>query len=333
MRKGHDHYSLRTLVACIATIWLWVSEAQAQTQTPSELALEWQAPLGCPDSTWAQTRIADHLGRAIAQSPSPLSVRVEIIAQEAGFRLALNMGEASTRSERVIDDARCEDLAEAATLMIALAVDESAQASAPAVPPAATPKPATDNERIPALQNKPQANTQTRDRGLRIQLAGMIDAGFLPKLGLGPALLLGLQRRRVGVYGGAYGFLPRESAGERRVRVRQWAASLGGCVEVFARTRLQLLPCADVQIGRVDATGRGVTENLERHALFVGLGARLALKLRIWGPVWVSAEPGLSVPLLRQRFVTFDTTDETTRTLHTPRPVSARGSLGIELHF
>lgn len=333
MSLGHDRYSLHTFIAFFAAIWLWAFRAQTQAPVTSELALAWQAPGACPDSAWARARIAAHLGRAIGEGTAQLSARVEIRSQAPGFRLWLSMSDTETRSERSIEDARCEDLADAAALIIALAVGESAQAGAKPAAPSAPVKPATDSEIIPALQGKPRPLAQTRDRGLRVQLGGVLDYGFLPEPGIGPALWVGLQGNRLGIYLGARGLLPQQSQGKKRVRVDQWAGSIAGCLRAFSRARIELLPCADLELGRVDASGRGLSENLDRHTLFVGLGARVALKLRVWNSIWVSAEPGLSVPLLRPRFVTLDTAAGTERTLYTPQPVSGRASLGIELHF
>jgi len=336
MGPGHRHQRERTRFAAIAVIWLWVFKAQAQAPTQPELALAWQTVAGCPDAAWAETRIADQLGRAIsATQNTPLKARVEIVAQATGFRLTLTLAESSTR---VIDDALCADLAEAATLMIALAIDESAQASAEPVPTpqAPPPKPATDDERVPALTPKGTAQPVAQgmgEPGFRVQLAGLTELGFLPKPGLGALLLFGYQGRRVGVYGGAEGFLPRATEGARRVRVTLWSGSLAGCFGALMQPRLQVLGCVGAELGRVRAEGVGLTENLRANSLFAALTGRLALKLRMAGPIWVSLEPGLAVPLIRQRFVTFDTTEQSTRTLHTPRPVSGRASLGIELHF
>jgi len=315
-----------------------VSLFSARARADAELEIAWSAPPACPDQPWALARVAAQLGRAIgASATDTLSARVEIEKQGSGFRMRVITARDGAQGERILENAKCEELAEAATLMIALTVDPNAVLGTEAPPPAspAAVTPATDSEKPPILQPKTRVDPKRNawpDRGFRARAGVLGDVGFLPALGLAPELRLSVHRRAIGAELGGFWFPARESKGAQNVAVGLWAVALRACPQL-ARERFWLGGCAGIDLGRTSANGHGLTQNLRKRALFVGVAASLQMRLRIVGPLWLLMEPGLSIPLLRQRFVTLDTTDMTTNVLHTPRSVSARGSLGLELSF
>lgn len=320
--------------ASLAFVLLFSARARAD----AELEIAWSAPPACPDGPWALARVAAHLGRAIgASATATLSTRVEIAELDAGFRMRVITARNGAEGERILENAKCEELAEAATLMIALAVDPNAVLGAePTLPASPTAvRPATDSEKPPILQPKPRVDPKRNawpDRGLRARAGVLGDAGFLPALGFAPELRLSVHRRAIGAELGGFWFPARESKGAQSVTVGLWAVVLRACPHLV-RERFWLGGCAGVDLGRTSAKGHGLTQNLRKRALFLGVAASLQLRLRMVGPLWLLVEPGLSIPLLRQRFVTLDTTDMTTNVLHTPRSVSARGNLGLEVSF
>jgi hypothetical protein len=322
--------------ACAALALLWLRDVSATTaHAQAELDLSWQAPAGCPDASWATQRIANHLARDLVSAAGPaLRAQVEIQHEEVGFSLRLTTTHANTRGERTLEDARCENLAEAATLLIALAIDanqvlqEQTQPDVPAPSPAAP-----DREKPPALQAKRALKAVYESPArFRTRLSVMGEAGFLPAPSFGPELTLGVQRARFGAEFGGFWLPKRDSQGAQHVRVSLWALALRGCVQGES-SRFRLGGCLGVELGRVSADGIGLMENLQKRALFAALSLPLRARLRLGGPAWLALDLGLAVPFLRPRFVTLDTTAQERTVLHTPEPVSARASLGIELSF
>ncbi len=281
--------------------------------------------------------MAVHLGRAIgASADKTLSARVEIAQHGTGFRLKVITAREGARGERIIEDPQCEGLAEAATLMIALAVDPTAVLGSQQEP-VATPapvQPASDSEKPPGLQAKVavRAPNAWKDRGLRARAGVLGEEGFLPGLGLAPELRVGMHRGAMGAELGGYWLPARESKGRESVAVTQWAVGARACPHLV-QERFWFGGCIGADLGRTSANGRGLTRNLRKRALFAGLAASLQLRLRLGGPLWFVVEPALSIPLFRQRFVSLDTTNMTTNVLHTPRSVTGRASLGLELSF
>ena len=326
---------LRVFCAALALVWLLCASA-ATARAQAELDLSWRSPASCPDASWATKRIATQLGRELSSAVStPLRAQVEIRREGSSFLLRLTTTHDDTRGERTLEDARCENLAEAATLMIALAIDASAVLQAKAQPDVAAPSPAaTDSEKPPVLQAKSasKAADKITHTGFRARLAVVGDAGFLPSPSVGPELALGAQRALFGAELGGYWFPERDSQGAQRVTVSLWALALRGCVQ-RERLRFRIGGCLGAELGRVSADGVGLMENLQKRALFAALSLPLRARLRLVGPAWLALDLGLSVPLFRQRFVTLDTTEQERTALHTPQPLGARGSLGVELSF
>ncbi|MFO0589237.1 MAG: hypothetical protein U0441_16995 [Polyangiaceae bacterium] len=105
------------------------------------------------------------------------------------------------------------------------------------------------------------------------------------------------------------------------------AGSLTACRTLLSG-RLALAPCAGVEIGDMAGTGVGVTTPTTAHQPWFA-GA-------LGGRAWLSLAPRIAlfagldaaIPFLRPRFVI-----EGLGLVHTPSPVSGRGSLGLEARF
>ncbi len=336
----------------LALVWLPCTSAMAE----AELDLVWRSAPGCPDAIWAAQQITIQLGRELsAAAETQLRSQVEIVHAGARFRLTLRTSRGEITGERTLEDARCEHVAEAATLMIALAIDESAlresqaqadklaQAQANASTQAAPPPrpdqqagPATTTPRRTGPQHAepwPPARDQARTRsGLRARLSLLGDLGFLPSPSFGPELALGVHRPRFAAEMSGFWLPERRSRGAPRVAVSLWAVALRGCLHRSSE-RWLIGGCLGAELGRVSAHGMGLRENLAKRALFAAMDALLRTRLRLAPRVWLASDLGLSAPFFRQRFVTQNTGDQSQTTLHTPQLLTARASLGIEFAF
>src|SRR5690606_19175919 len=98
------------------------------------LTLRWEAPAGCPGEAEVLARVIQMTGEQAAGSTS-LQARGKVQAPSPGrWTLELELvGETGT-GHRSLEAARCEELAEAAALVVAIAVDPQAGGLVPAPP-------------------------------------------------------------------------------------------------------------------------------------------------------------------------------------------------------
>jgi hypothetical protein len=158
-----------------------------------------------------------------------------------------------------------------------------------------------------------------------------LDTASLPQVaiafGLQGAFVYGAQRFELGV-----AFRPASAAtvASRPATggdVDLLTGSAGTC-RVWGRAAIELGPCLAFEIGRLHASGFGVTSPGEASTLWAALEgggvigyrhfARLALVLRL----------GAAVPLVRPRFVL-----DNVGPVFQPPVVTARGSAGVEITF
>ena len=184
-------------VACCLLALCWFDGALVRAD--AELELVWLSPVSCPDAAWATQRVATQLGRAPdRQVAEPLRAHVEITRSGETFRLLIRTARGATRGERTVRDARCADLAEAATLMIALAIDAEAvldgqaggdiegQTAQPGTSEQARRR-GTDSEIAPFLRPTIERGRAARaPRVFRARLSVIGDVGFLPRPSVGP---------------------------------------------------------------------------------------------------------------------------------------------------
>jgi hypothetical protein len=114
------------LSAAMITGASWASVARAQEL--DDLTLRWHAPATCPDRTAVLARIRAHLPQE-HRSARPWSVEGRVVNQGARYHLELDMQSDESLAQRAIDNESCAALAEAAALLVALALDPEAAAA------------------------------------------------------------------------------------------------------------------------------------------------------------------------------------------------------------
>jgi hypothetical protein len=106
---------------------------------PSEYALQWRAPIGCPDAEEIRRRVARHHG---AQSPGGPAARVDGEVQgdaHAGYVLRLTTEFEGQTHARRMHAPSCDELAEGTAIVIAVALRQGlALAMQPSEGPAPT---------------------------------------------------------------------------------------------------------------------------------------------------------------------------------------------------
>ena len=112
---------------------------------PAEgLRLDWQAPAGCPDGEALRARVVDLVG-AEATRQTNLGARARVKGRAGRWTLELALEREGGEDRRTLGDPDCRALAEAAALVLAVAIDpqakfagpvpEDSPAADPAVPP------------------------------------------------------------------------------------------------------------------------------------------------------------------------------------------------------
>ncbi len=98
---------------------------------PAEgLRLDWQAPAACPDGEALRARVIDLVG-AEATGRTRLRARAVVRAEAGRWTMALDLLREGGQDRRTLVDRDCRALAEAAALMIAVAIDPQARLSGP----------------------------------------------------------------------------------------------------------------------------------------------------------------------------------------------------------
>jgi len=101
---------------------------------PAEgLRLEWEAPSTCPDRAALRGRVAALLGPGLSEG-TDLAATATVRPDAAGWRLDLELVRAAGSERRTVTDRDCAALADAAALMIAVAIDPRALLPAPGGP-------------------------------------------------------------------------------------------------------------------------------------------------------------------------------------------------------
>ena len=295
------------------------------------LTLSWQAPAGCPSRGQVSGEIARLLGGEIRVPQGGDITARAVVEHGPTWSLAMDTELAGRPGRRSLEAASCQDLANAAALIVALMIDPDAVAAhattpqpvaAPA-PPAAEP-PAMD----PALESKPRAVEYL----LGVHAAGSY--GTLPSVDVGVGGGIGIQGRR-------WRAELRGSYGLRRDQ-KAWAASPAGaygqfnfvaaafaaCINLGPRA-FAFGPCADAEFGVTSAQGFGVSQSLPTNTPWSALGAGGYAAISLGHHVSIPLHVDVLAPLRRSEFVF---KNEPTRVFQAPA-VGVRMSAGIELRF
>ncbi len=310
--------------------------APAVTSAQSELALTWDAAEGCPDADWAQARLRERLGRPLAdRAQEPLLARAALIRDGDRFVLTLHTEQAGATGDRALAAAACAELAEAAVLVLALAIDPDAVAR---VDEGAPPRAAElDHERPPFL-TPPEANVkrkELRPRLWAVRADGLVALGPLPGITAGPSLALGRDFQRLRAELSGFWLWPTEGGAPGvpgSVRVSLWALRPTLCARLFGQ-RAQLSACVGMELGRISGRGVDLAIAQQSHALWPAAALAPRLSIAATNMVFLQLELGIVAPLVRPRFVSTDGQGRALTVLYEAAPVVGRATLGLELRF
>ncbi len=356
-------------IAALAGLLLAVAAPTAAAQ--SRLSLSWSAPAACPTSDAVESEVARLLVGPIPTGGSPIVATADATEVDGRFELRLGTEVDGERGERTLRADRCDELAAAAALILALMIDPEAVARAE-LPPEETPLPEeppapretpslgarlaaptvratiTESERAiePArdveihAEPPPQERPSESDVVSAMLGAGVgLDVGTLPSAapavviegGVGVPLIDGRIR--------AVLLLPQSAANPMALpgvsgELMAFTGSLMSCLRPIAEARA-IGVCADLSGGAVWGTGRGVSEPLFGAGFWLAAGGGLDLA---WQPApWFDLElmaevlGQITAPIFDVVVTTPD--GERTVTLWSPPGVTGRFSLSAHVRF
>jgi hypothetical protein len=278
-----------------------IDVAGARELAPSTL-IEWEAPQGCPDVDTVYERLSAVLGGAPSDLGVFSRVRGGIVEAPPAWQLTLVMFDGKQSRSRLISAPRCADLAEAAALAIALALDAEAGRSE-AVPAASLAGP--DD-----APGEPRAPTPALGQDLHVEaeLGGVLDLSSLPSPAAG-ATLLGRLRWGATSLGLQATLLPSETESVRSDRFVQFglmAMAARVCQRAFEGV-LHGAACLGFEAGQLQAEGSGLIDAQRVHGLWLAPSAALELGIPVWGRLGLALRAEAARPLVRPLYVINDT--------------------------
>jgi hypothetical protein len=252
------------------------------------IQLTFSSPAGCP------TR-ADVLHAIAAQLPddfrtsTTLRARAQLIDHgPQDFELVLEYSSNSgVPDRRRVRSESCEAAADAAALLLSLAlVPSTAQDSSPPPTAAAQAAPALAHNEVGAL--------------------GLLDSALLPRSAYGGGLQLGfsLGAWRIQLSAAQWGMANTER-GIVHVQLDYWSADVGVCY-LWQWSALQTGPCAQLEIGRMGGFADPAIGAQPRGARLQTVRLSAQTRLRIYSPLWLMLDLGFEWIERRPRFEVAD---------------------------
>jgi hypothetical protein len=330
MRAYSHRATLCLSLLCVLRISIGLGSARAGASTEGPFTFAWTAPDGCPSADELRAAIDKLLGEtAQARAHEPLAVHA-VVAHAGAWTVAIETRSPTSTGHRTLDATTCQGLANATALIVALAIDPDAvaahggRASEPL--PAARP--------VSAETSLPLSSVAPRSTFGVVGLVGAASLGVVPGLDVDLGGELGLVRGRWRVeLRAVYGLRAQDSppvsgAMGAHGRFRFFAGTLAGCW-IVARGRVQVGPCADVEVGAVHGQGIGSDQDAAATTPWYGLGAGLVAV--------IAPTPWLHFPLhadavlpLRRPSYRFEGVQAS---IYDPWPVGVRLTAGVELQF
>jgi hypothetical protein len=257
--------------------------------------------------------------------------------REGRWNASIAITQDGVERTRMIDAKTCPELAEAAALVVAMALrtpveeprpDEgNASADPPAPPPLAGPERAS--EPAPA----PGATRAIRAPAFAIGISVDGITGVLPSVAPAAAVRVAWLPGRARVELSAYATVHEDAlvpSTARGTELRMLGASARGCWTFPLVRGVDVAPCAGVEGVRISSSGVGIASPHDGATWGAAgsLGARAAFALN--GPLSLTLAADALAPTARPRF--FLDGDPVT-VLHQPAAVWGRASLGAEVRF
>jgi len=334
----------------LASVGLAAGRAVA-SDAAALVVLEWAAPEGCPDGAYVEREVHRLLGDASAGSPY-MQARAQVRQEKSGrWHIELRTMGRQGPGVRTVTAESCPALADAAALILALAIDPqrvAANRSTTTAAPSATAQPVPDaasaSTGVPSPSASPQTPTHpeqdvprsTSPPPVRFAVAAsaVLDTGTLPAVAAGlaarlaatPATLSSLRLELgAGIFADDATTSPRTRSGTFSLRT----FDAGGCM-VTPVGRLELGACANVELAWLSAAGLYESAVSRGEAEWAVLRVRATAAYAFF-PAWaIRADLGGGFDVTQPEFVSAGAEQGL---IHRPARYTARGALGLELRF
>jgi len=225
------------------------------------------------------------------------AARIERDADNA-YRLTLIIDAAGQRAQRSLADFDCGALAQAAALLIAIAIDSDGRSTGRVASAAGRTgsRASADRARSAAGSKRARAGTIYPDSTLRrgARRRARRRHSTVPRFRAGCRAHARLRRDRVAV--GGQWLLPRTTEipklGGASATLSSAMALARGCV-AFAAKPFELGPCAVFELARCGAEHRAIAHPAGGHALWLAFGAGAEARLHVTTRWWVLADAAL----------------------------------------
>lgn len=322
----------------LAVLAVWA----ALTASARSAELFVDAPETCVDPPTLADEVSDLIGKRLA-AVADVDFRVRIVeTPQRRWRLRLETleqrgaggGEAATiRGTREIEGATCAELAEAASVAIAVSVRSIAGESGPTQPVPPAPAPALTAP--PASAAVPTPRSLSRSREVTsvwrpaVALALATDTGALPSSTVGVGLEGSVQRASLRLALLATWFGSQDATGANHSG-GTFQLTVGGARACFAprRGRWTLLACGGFELGRIVGTGQGVARPETGQALWRAVRADVGVTAALNGNAALLLTGGVAVPLSRPAFVL-----DGSELVYRPSHLAMRLAAGLQLEF
>jgi hypothetical protein len=301
---------------------LSLATAPAPPERASE-QVQWSAPAECPDEAEVKARVDRILAEGGSGRREAVRLQLSVAREGEGFRLTaeLALGDAPS-GRRVVEGASCDDLAEAAVLIAAIAIDPDLvppEPVEPATPPSEAPAEPTPSEVVPEPPKPEPAPTEPTQPQPREPAPRAVDPIATPRppanaivtpvatvdfgLGLGrlaAPVPMAMGRAGAGVEIGAFRGLARISAfGPSRGEVEGFSTgglfgAVTGGIAGCGRTpgpRFSFVGCLATDLGVAFGRGENTTNTLTARSLWWGIEAEAGVELAL-GPRFALALRG-----------------------------------------
>jgi hypothetical protein len=287
-------------------VLLWSSGAGAAES--GGLALEWNAAEDCPDQSAAEAAIRDILGRRGATETKPDTVKVDITRLPSGrWEVQIETFGDSGTGHRRFEGSSCERVAEAAFLIVAMALDPLAVAHEVKAARTEATHRTVEPVSVEPVSTVEHSKAEHARPLLGLRIGG--DVGSLPGPALGLSGLLGFQDGPLRIEGDGTLWLPRQALAGPTVgsggEIGLYTGGLRGCLEAVlaSGSSLRLGVCVGGEVGVQTGHAIGILPGTSRSGVWaLGLGG---LSLRQVSPSGLTY--GLSLdagaPIRRPSFV------------------------------
>jgi hypothetical protein len=329
---------LRFDIAGCFALAILAKSAHVRADDTVPLRLRYEAPQTCPDAdvflgeVAARTPLARPAGAN--ETATVLHVVIEDVSGGSAGTLELAAPGATT-SVRKVSAADCGQVISALALMTALAIDPNASL-APAPPPAdeaPRPLPIPKGTAKPAPKVSPARSHWAFEVGAVFEALGGVAPDPVPLVR--PFMQVILEDRS------RWSYAFRLSGGRAHAEVTHregsgdfvlWTGRLEPCPLRFSAPRtLAMSACLPIDVGRLEAAGRGVTPSNRVTRLWLSIGGAGRVEWRILEVLVLEITGELLLPIVRDRF--FVGSDATAATLHRTPAVAGAATVGLGVRF